>query len=165
MFRTSHSIIAVAVLLVACERGPTAPVGATTPGVHSSAVILAAPGSVVSGSGTITFGSSIEHISVTTNGNSGRATFQDRAAGGNFNGQIAIDCVNIVGNTATLSGIITQSNNKDFEGQQAAFQIVDNGDGTDFASLINIYDPGTGPDCTSGEYDLSPVRGNFTIQQ
>jgi len=58
----------------------------------------------VSGSGTITFGTSVEHITVNATGSSGRATFQDKAAGGNVNGQIDINCVNIVGNTATLSG-------------------------------------------------------------
>lgn len=120
----------------------------------------------VSGSGTITFGSSVEHITVNATGNSGRVTFQDRAAGGNVNGQIEINCVNILGNTATLSGLVTHSNKKSMIGQEGVFRIVDNGGrkpATDMASLINFHEPGTSTDCTAGEFDLAPVKGDFTV--
>jgi hypothetical protein len=126
--------------------------------------------SSVKGSGTITFGSSVEHISVTatagataTSG-SGRATFEDKAAGGNVNGQISINCVNIAGTTATLSGIVTHSNKKSQIGSEGVFQIVDNGKKSDLASLINFHQPGIGTNCTSGEFDLAPVKGDFTIR-
>jgi hypothetical protein len=126
--------------------------------------------SSVKGSGTITFGSSVEHISVTatagataTSG-SGRATFEDKAAGGNVNGQISINCVNIVGTTATLSGTVTHSNKKSQIGSEGVFQIVDNGKRSDMASLINFHQPGIGTNCTSGEFDLAPVKGDFTIR-
>jgi hypothetical protein len=133
--------------------------------VIAGAVIVAAAGSV-SGSGTITFGSSVEHISVSASGSSGRVTFEDKAAGGNVNGQIRVNCVNVVGSTATVSGIVTHSNNKSLIGQEGVFQIVDNGSkGSDMASLINFHQPGTSTDCTSGEFDLSPVKGNFTVRQ
>ena len=72
----------------------------------------------VKGSGTVTFGSSVEHISVNVSGTSGRASFEDKAAGGNFNGQIDINCVSVVGNTATLSGIVSHSNNKSLIGKE-----------------------------------------------
>jgi hypothetical protein len=127
--------------------------------------------SSVNGSGTSTFGSSVEHISVnatagaTPTSGSGRATFEDKAAGGNFNGQINVNCVRIVGNTATVSGTVTHSNNKSLIGQEAFFQIVDNGKSGDFASIINFHAVGTGTDCTSGEFDVAPVKGNFTVQQ
>ena len=127
-------------------------------------VALASVAASVNGSGTITFGSSVEHISVNVSGSSGRATFEDKAAGGNVNGQIAINCVNIMGNTATLSGLVTHSNNKSLIGQEGVFQIVDNGSATDMASLINFHQPGTSTDCHGGEFDLSPVKGNFTVQ-
>lgn len=130
--------------------------------------LAAAPAaSTVSGSGTITFGTSVEHITVNATGNSGRATFEDKAAGGNVNGQIAINCVNIVGNTATLSGLVTHSNKKSLVGQEGVFQIVDNGarkPATDMATLINFHQPGTSTDCSGGEFDLSPVKGNYTIR-
>jgi hypothetical protein len=121
----------------------------------------------VSGSGTITFGSSVEHITVNATGSSGRATFQDKAAGGNVTGQIDINCVNIVGNTATLSGLVTHSNKKSMIGQEGVFRIVDNGNkksAPDFATLINFHAPGTSTDCNAGEFDLSPVKGDFTIR-
>src|SRR5437762_10959481 len=89
--------------------------------------VVARPAASVNGSGTITFGSSVEHISVKVSGSSGRARFEDKAAGGNVSGQIAINCVNVVGNTATLSGIVTHSNKKSLIGQEGVFQIVDNG--------------------------------------
>ena len=121
----------------------------------------------VSGSGTITFGSSVEHITVNATDNSGRVTFQDRAAGGNVNGQIEINCVNIVGNTATLSGLVTHSNKQSLIGQEGVFQIIDNGgrkSAVDFASLINFHQPGIGTDCRAGEFDVTRVKGDFTIR-
>jgi hypothetical protein len=139
----------------------------TTISAFALASFVAVAASSVNGSGTITFGTSVEHITVSVSSNSGRATFQDKAAGGNFNGQIDINCVNIVGNTATLSGLVTHSNNKSMVGQEGVFQIVDNGSkkGTpDMASLINFHQPGIGTDCHGGEFDLTPVKGNFTIR-
>ena len=124
----------------------------------------------VNGSGTVTFGSSVEHITVnatagsTPTTGSGRATFQDKAAGGNVNGQINVNCVKVVGNTATVSGIVTHSNKKSLIGSEGVFQIVDNGNRTDFASIINFHAPGTSTDCTAGEFDVSPVKGNFTVR-
>ena len=127
-------------------------------------VALASIAASVNGSGTITFGSSVEHISVSVSGSSGRATFQDRAAGGNVNGQIAINCVNVVGNTATLSGLVTHSNKKSLVGQEGVFRIVDNGRRTDMASIINFHQPGTSTDCNAGEFDVAPVKGDFTVR-
>ncbi len=128
-------------------------------------VLMTAAATSVNGSGTVTFGSSVEHISVNASGNSGRATFQDKAAGGNFNGQINVNCVNIVGSTATVSGIVTHANKKDLVGKEAVFQVVDNGSrGSDMASIINFHDPGTSTDCRGGEFDLAPVKGNFTVR-
>ncbi len=118
----------------------------------------------VNGSGTIRFGRSVEHISVNASGSSGRAEFEDKAAGGNVNGQIAINCVNVVGNTATLSGLVTHSNRKSMIGSEGVFRIVDNGRRSDMASLINFHQPGTSTDCNAGEFDLAPVKGNFTIR-
>ena len=129
------------------------------------AVLLAAAASV-NGSGTITFGSSVEHISVSASGNSGRVNFQDKAAGGNVNGQIQVNCVNVVGSTATVSGLVTHSNDKSLIGKEGVFQVVDNGSrGSDMASLISFHQPGTSTDCRAGEFDLTPVKGNFTVSQ
>ena len=134
----------------------------------ASFVATSAPS--VKGAGTVTFGSSIEHITVnatagsTPTAGSGRATFQNRAISGNFNGQIDVNCVNIVGNTATVSGLVTHANKKELIGREGVFQVVDNGKRADFASIINFHEPGIGTNCTAGEYDLTPVKGNFTVQ-
>ena len=94
-----------------------------------------------------------------------RVVFEDKAAGGNVNGQININCVNVAGTTATLSGLVTHSNNKALIGQEGVFRIVDNGSrGTDEASLINFHQPGTSTDCNAGEFDLTRVKGNFTVR-
>src|SRR6478735_3365856 len=88
---------------------------------------LASFAASVDGNGTITFGSSVEHITVNVSGTSGTAKFQDKAAGGNVNGQIAINCVQVIGNQATLSGLVTHSNKKSMIGQEGVFRVVDNG--------------------------------------
>ncbi|MFL5470282.1 MAG: hypothetical protein ACJ8AE_10850 [Gemmatimonadaceae bacterium] len=124
---------------------------------------LASLAASVNGSGTVTFGSSVEHISVNVSGTSGRVTFEDKAAGGNVNGQIDINCVSVAGNTATLSGLVTHSNKKSLIGQEGVFRIVDNGRRTDMASIINFHEPGTSTDCNAGEFDLAPVKGDFTV--
>src|SRR5437763_4630913 len=125
---------------------------------------LASLAASVNGSGTVTFGSSVEHISVNVSGTSGRVTFQDKAAGGNVNGQIDVNCVSVVGNTATLSGLVTHSNKKSMIGQEGVFRIVDNGRRTDMASIINFHEPGTSTDCNAGEFDVAPVKGDFTVR-
>jgi len=176
--------------------------------LRASLVVIAAAvaASSVKGSGTINFGASIEHISVNTSGSSGRATFNDRTASGNVNGTINVNCVRIVGNEATISGIVTHSNRKSIEGFEALFQIRDNGGGrgrnddkgkreeddkgkgkdkgkdkgdnndnrgrgngndrsADMASPILFHAVGTGSNCqVPGEFDLVPVKGDFTIQ-
>ena len=43
------------------------------------ALAVASLAASVKGSGTITFGSSVEHISVNVSGRSGRASFEDRS--------------------------------------------------------------------------------------
>ena len=142
--------------------------------LRGSLVVIAAAvaASSVKGSGTINFGASIEHISVNTSGSSGRATFNDRTASGNINGTINVNCVRIAENEATISGIVTHSNRKSIEGFEALFQIRDNGkgrgrgvSGPDFMSPVLFHAVGTGSNCqVPGEFDLAPVKGDFTVQ-
>jgi len=129
--------------------------------------------SSVKGSGTINFGASVEHYTVNTSGSSGRVTFNDRTASGNVNGTIEVNCVRIVGNEATISGIVRQSNRKSIEGFEGLLQIRDNGKGrgngqkggTDMGSPILFHAVGTGSNCqVPGEFDLVPVKGDFTVQ-
>jgi hypothetical protein len=70
----------------------------------------------------------------------------------------------LVWSTTNLSGTVTHSNKKSLIGQEAVFRIVDNANRTDFASIINFHVVGTSTDCTAGEFDVAPVKGNFTVQ-
>jgi len=134
------------------------------------AAIIAA--SSVKGSGTINFGASVEHYSISTSGSSGRVTFNDKTASGNVNGTIDVNCVRVVGNEATISGIVTHSNRKSIKGFEGLLQIRDNGkgrggkdSGADMGSPILFHAVGTGSDCqVPGEFDLVPVKGDFTVQ-
>jgi hypothetical protein len=143
--------------------------------LRTSLVVIAAAvaASSVKGSGTINFGASTEHYSVNTSGSSGRVTFNDRTVSGNVNGTINVNCVHIVGNEATISGIVTHSNRKSIEGFEGLLQIRDNGKGRgkgknggpDFGSPILFHAVGTGSDCSvPSEFDLVPVKGDFTVQ-
>jgi hypothetical protein len=141
--------------------------------LRTSLVVIAAAvaASSVKGSGTINFGASTEHYSVNTSGSSGRVTFNDKTVSGNVNGTINVNCVRIVGNEATISGIVTHSNRKSIEGFEGLLQIRDNGkgrgkdSGPDMGSPILFHAVGTGSDCSvPSEFDLVPVKGDFTIQ-
>ena len=129
--------------------------------------------SSVKGSGTINFGASTEHYTINTTGSSGRVTFNDRTVSGNVNGTIRVNCVRIVGNEATISGIVTHTNRKAIQGFEGLLQIRDNGKGRgnaknggpDMGSPILFHAVGTGSDCqVPGEFDLVPVKGDFTVQ-
>jgi hypothetical protein len=127
--------------------------------------------SSIKGSGTINFGASTEHYTINTTGSSGRVTFNDRTVSGNVNGTIDVNCVRIVGNEATISGIVRQSNRKSIEGFEGLLQIRDNGKGRgknggpDMGSPILFHAVGTGSDCqVPGEFDLVPVKGDCTVQ-
>ena len=139
---------------------------------NSEPLDLVTLASSVQGSGTINFGASVEHVSVNTSGSSGRATFNDRTVSGNVNGTIDVNCVRIVGNEATISGIVTHSNRKSIEGFEGLFQIRDNGkgrggksSGPDMMSPVLFHAVGTGPNCqVLSEFDLAPVKGDFTVR-
>ena len=140
----------------------------TSLGVIAAAVAA----SSVKGSGTINFGASVEHYSINTSGSSGRVTFNDKTVSGNVNGTINVNCVRVVGNEATISGIVTHSNRKSIQGFEGLLQIRDNGKGRrgkdsepDMGSPILFHAVGTGSDCqVPGEFDLVPVKGDFTVQ-
>jgi hypothetical protein len=171
MVRGSLITLTLATVTVACDGTPTNPETAASARSGGDAALAAsAAGPSVTGGGTITFGASKEHVSVTVHGTSGSAQFHDNTVVGNVNGHVEINCVRIVGNEATLSGIITHSNDPTIEGWEALFQIRDNGqggkgEGPDFMSPVLLHEVGIGPDCSvPGEFDLAPVKGNFTIR-
>jgi hypothetical protein len=127
-----------------------------------------------SGSGHIQFASNQEFITFnavqSSDGTaSGTATVHDISAGVTV--QIAVDCLNVVGNTATISGIVTRSSDPSRVpvGDEGIFQVVDGGEGNgsvDLMSLANFFAVGTGTDCNApGEFDLVPVQqGNIQVR-
>ena len=157
-------LVGLSLVTLACDRAPTTPDAAPAQIETALAAADAATGPSVTGGGTITFGSSVEHISVNVVGVSGQAVFHDKAAGGNFSGLIEINCVNVSGKVATLSGEVTKSNGGFEEGTRVVFQIVDNGEGASGPDLMSsiIVDPGTA--CFTPVEDLVPVKGNFKVE-
>ena len=156
MLRATLAVISVAFVSLAWDAGPGSGTAASS----------------VKGSGTINFGTSVEHVSVNTSGSSGRATFNDQTVSGNANGTIEVNCVRIVGNEATISGIVTHTNRKAIQGFEGLFQIRDNGKGrggkstgSDFMSPVLFHAVGTGSNCqVPGEFDVVPVKGDFTVE-
>ncbi len=76
---------------------------------------------------------------------------------------IAIDCLRIFnGNTATISGVVTQSNVPSLVGQGAIFEVQDNGEGgnatPDTISRVFI---GSGLDCHNVSFNptMFPIEG------
>jgi hypothetical protein len=126
-----------------------------------------------SGSGTVLFGNTIEHIAfsaqqIAGTEATGEATINDISAGVRVH--VDVNCLNVIGNYAIVSGIVTQSSDPALVpvGSQAIFAVVDAGEGRtrDFASIANFYAVGTGVDCTvPSEFDLVPVNGNFRVEQ
>jgi hypothetical protein len=170
MLRSSLMTLVLASLTLACDGGATNPLSPTDTRDGADVIRAAAAGGPsVTGGGTITFGASEEHVSVSAFGTSGRAQFHDKTVSGNVNGHVEINCVRIVGNEATLSGIVTHSNDPTIEGFEALFQIRDNdrsaASGPDFMSPVLLHEVGIGPNClVPSEFDLAPVKGNFTVR-
>ena len=139
---------------------------------NSEPLELVAHASSVKGSGTINFGASDSHVTVSTSGTSGRATLNDRSASGHVTATIDVNCVRIVGKEATISGIVTKTNRSALQGFEAVFQIRDNGigrgsksAGPDMMSPWKFHAVGTGSNCQiPEEFDLAPVKGNLTVQ-
>ena len=75
----------------------------------------------------------------------------------------SIDCLSVTDNVATMSGVITDTDNPDFAGNPVWFRVVDNGEGNgepDVMTLVGIFTSGIGVDC-GGEVllDLLPIEG------
>ena len=127
------------------------------------------------GSGTIAFGPNREHISFSAvqradrTAASGNAEVQDISAGVTVH--IEVDCLNVIGNFATISGIVTRSSDPTRvpEGFEGIFQVVDNGEGNnsppDLMSQANFFAVDIGADCHApGEFDVVPVEhGNVQV--
>src|ERR671938_2195182 len=94
----------------------------------------AAAGASASGSGTVLFGNTIEHIAFTAQqltgtAATGEATIIDASAGVRVH--VDVNCLNVNGNYAIVSGVVTQSSDPTAvpTGSEAIFAVVDNGSG------------------------------------
>lgn len=76
----------------------------------------------------------------------GNATLHTRRS--DFFAKVDVNCLNIVGNTATVSGVITNSSNPNAIGLIGLFRVTDNGEGQSET-----------PDQISGLFFDSPDRG------
>jgi hypothetical protein len=132
----------------------------------------AATSASASGSGTVKFGNTIEHIAFSARQIAGtEATGEARINNASAGVRVHVDvnCLNVIGNYAIVSGIVTESSDPELVavGWQAIFAVVDAGEGRprDFASIANFYEVGTGVDCAvPSEFDLVPVNGNFRVE-
>lgn len=128
-----------ALLLLACKEPPTSPVaapGSNQLGIRASDASNGNPRASGGGTtvelgekSTFTF-NAIQLKDGTVNGH---LVYQIR--GVDINIHMDIDCLNIIGNQATLSGTVTKVTGTApgfiFEGQKGVFKVVDNGEGGD----------------------------------
>jgi hypothetical protein len=138
----------------------------------------AALGASASGSGSIHFGSSAESLSFSAMQQvgtlaSGHAVIRDLTAAGEVTVMVDVNCLNVIGNIAVVSGTVVRSSNPTAVpvGDTAYFAVQDNGEGgsavgPDLMTLANFYAPGTGPDCNAvGDLDFAPIEsGNFQVR-
>jgi len=93
----------------------------------------------------------------------GQATLHRRATT-LFFAKVDVNCLNIVGNTATVSGVVTNSSNPEAIGLVALFRVTDNGEGqgntSDQISLLYFDAPDSGTDCRITEFiPQVPIEG------
>lgn len=128
---------------------------------------------LANGSGQVTLGPELRTFSFSaqkdsSNVSKGQAELFSRSANVRFH--IEINCLNVVGSTATMSGKITQDN-KDgaFVGNDVWFRVVDNGHGPssppDLISLVYYFIGGPGVPCTSplAAANIPIEGGNITV--
>lgn len=140
-------------LLTSCDSAPTA-APPSAAGVEISAASSA--NSSATGVARYVFGATTAHLSfiATTNGSSvatGKALYYSSNA--NVVMVINVTCLHVSSGTARFLGTVLESNDTSLEGDDAYWEVRDAG--TDQASLVNLGESGTGPDCSiASEFDL-----------
>src|SRR6516162_9174497 len=141
-------------------------------GVALAQVVASATGSGqfhVSGSlRTFTFNANTDSSGNTT----GQTQANNRSAGVKWHG--TLDCLNVIGNVATMSGVVTDITpglgNPFVVGNFIVFQVIDNGEGSnappDLISLTFFFPAGSpNPGCTGfGVFATIPIEhGNVQV--
>jgi hypothetical protein len=116
---------------------------------------------------TFTFNASTDTSGVTT----GQTQAFSRSTGIKWHG--SLDCLSVVGNVATMSGVVTDISPSTppffVVGSHIQFQVIDNGQGQnaspDLISLTFFFGTGVNPGCTgTGVFATIPVEhGNVTV--
>jgi hypothetical protein len=139
--------------LASCDGGPTA----APPSAHGAEILAgSSANSSATGVARYVFGATTAHLSfiATTNGSSvasGKALYYSSNA--NVVMVINVTCLYVSSGTARFLGTVVESNDPGIEGYDAYWEVRDAS--PDQASLINLAESGTGPDCsTASEFDL-----------
>jgi hypothetical protein len=115
---------------------------------------------------TFTFNAETDSSGVTT----GQTETKSRSSGLRWHG--TLDCLNVVGNVATMSGVVTDINSTTppfVVGSNIVFQVIDNGEGAnappDLISLTFFFGTGPPPGCTGfGIFATIPIEhGNVKV--
>jgi hypothetical protein len=121
------------------------------------------------GNGQLTAGGELRTFAYTAitgpDGNiKGQAQLFNRAQGNKIH--ISINCLNVVGNTAVVGGIIVKSTGGAFDNWTGVFAVEDNGEGNsdpaDRLSLTFPYPPGSGVTCFTfpfASFPSMPIEG------
>ena len=141
----------------------------------SSGVALAQVVASATGSGQIHVSGELRTFTFTAHTDSSGVTSGEteafnRSGGTRWHG--TIDCLVIVGNVATMSGVVTDISPETppflVVGSHILFQVIDNGEGSkaapDLISLTFFYGTGFNPGCTFGVFATIPVEhGNVQV--
>jgi hypothetical protein len=145
-------------------------------GVVASAHVAIAGGNGIvasaTGSGQITVGTSQRTFTFnaqtdSSNNSRGQGELFNRSANVRFH--MDLNCLNVVGRTATMSGTITSDNQSGaLVGSAVWFQVVDNGEGAgsppDLISLVYYFVGEPGVPCTSPLVNASIPIENGNVQ-
>jgi hypothetical protein len=175
------ALVLVAALVAACDAPPpSAPrsISLTPAASRAGEGNEATAREAAWGAGTVRFGATVEQLRFRARraddrrnpfAARGDAYFNNRTA--RVRGHIEVNCLRVTGNTATISGIVTESNDPTIEGFEALFTVVDNDLKTkgkkpaDQASTVLLHEVGIGPDCAVfSEFDLVPIKGQVEVQ-
>jgi len=121
------------------------------------------------GNGQLTAGGELRTFAYTAitgpDGNvKGQAQIFNRAQGNKTHS--SINCLNVVGNTAVVGGIVVKSTGGAFDNWTGVFAVQDNGEGNsdpaDRLSLTFVYPPGSGVTCYTfpfASFPTMPIEG------
>lgn len=166
-FRFTALAVALGLITTACSENVVEP--SSQSAEEQTNFARGAAGPAAYGNAGIDFLGRVQTTAFAANGATGEMETAILAVG--LVGHFEIDCLNVDGNTATMSGNITVP--RDLAGfVPFVFRVVDNGHGrgVDQVSLISFAEQPGGVDCNSAEADFDPalslfpiVRGNVTV--